>query len=186
MKDEEILRLYRQRDEQAIAETQKRYGALCYTIACNVLRDRGDAEECVNDTWRRAWDRIPPDEPQSMAAYLGRVTRNLALNRLQKQNRLKRGGGEMTLIWEELAELIPAGENPETQWARQAFGRVLDDFLRELPPPERGLFMRRYWWADSLGEAAAHCGIPVRRAKSVLARLRKALRSRLEKEEIML
>ena len=100
MKDEEILRLYRQRDEQAIAETQKRYGALCYTIACNVLRDRGDAEECVNDTWRRAWDRIPPDEPQSMAAYLGRVTRNLALNRLQKQNRLKRGGGEMTLIWE--------------------------------------------------------------------------------------
>ena len=183
MKDEEILRLYRQRDEQAIAETQKRYGALCYTIACNVLRDRGDAEECVNDTWRRAWDRIPPDEPQSMAAYLGRVTRNLALNRLQKQNRLKRGGGEMTLIWE---ELIPAGETPETQWERQAFGRVLDDFLRELPPPERVLFLRRYWWADSLGEAAAHCGIPVRRAKSVLARLRKALRSRLEKEEIML
>ena len=186
MKDEEILRLYRQRDEQAIAETQKRYGALCYTIACNVLRDRGDAEECVNDTWRRAWDRIPPDEPQSMAAYLGRVTRNLALNRLQKQNRLKRGGGEMTLIWEELAELIPAGETPETQWERQAFGRVLDDFLRELPPPERMLFLRRYWWADSLGEAAAHCGITVRRAKSVLARLRKALRSRLEKEEIML
>ena len=73
MKDEEILRLYRKRDEQAIAETQKRYGALCYTIACNVLRDRGNAEECVNDTWRRAWDRIPPDEPQSMAAYLGRV-----------------------------------------------------------------------------------------------------------------
>ena len=139
MKDEEILRLYRQRDEQAIAETQKRYGALCYTIACNVLRDRGDAEECVNDTWRRAWDRIPPDEPQSMAAYLGRVTRNLALNRLQKQNRLKRGGGEMTLIWEELAELIPAGETPETQWERQAFGRVLDDFLRgfrarQIPP----------------------------------------------------
>ena len=156
MKDEEILRLYRQRDEQAIAETQKRYGALCYTIACNVLRDRGDAEECVNDTWRRAWDRIPPDEPQSMAAYLGRVTRNLALNRLQKQNRLKRGGGEMTLIWEELAELIPAGETPETQWERQAFGRVLDDFLREPPPPERMLFLRRYWWADSLGEAAAH------------------------------
>ena len=121
-----------------------------------------------------------------MAAYLGRVTRNLALNRLQKQNRLKRGGGEMTLIWEELAELIPAGETPETQWERQAFGRVLDDFLRELPPPERVLFLRRYWWADSLGEAAAHCGIPVRRAKSVLARLRKALRSRLEKEEIML
>lgn len=186
MKDEEILRLYRQRDEQAIAETQKRYGALCYTIAYNVLRDRGDAEECVNDTWRRAWDRIPPDEPQSMAAYLGRVTRNLALNRLQKQNRLKRGGGEMTLIWEELAELIPAGGTPETQWERQAFGRVLDDFLRELPPSERVLFLRRYWWADSLGEAAAHCGIPVRRAKSVLARLRKALRSRLEKEEIIL
>ena len=124
--------------------------------------------------------------PATSCGTVGRVTRNLALNRLQKQNRLKRGGGEMTLIWEELAELIPAGETPETQWERQAFGRVLDDFLRELPPPERMLFLRRYWWADSLGEAAAHCGIPVRRAKSVLARLRKALRSRLEKEEIML
>ena len=121
-----------------------------------------------------------------MAAYLGRVTRNLALNRLQKQNRLKRGGGEMTLIWEELGEMLPDRETPERMWEQRAMQAALERFLRELPPPERVLFLRRYWWADSLGEAAAHCGIPVRRAKSVLVRLRKALRSRLEKEEIML
>lgn len=101
MKDEEILRLYRERSETALTETERQYGALCGTIARNILRNRQDAEECVNDTWHRAWNSIPPEEPRSLAAYLGRITRNLALNRLQKQNRLKRGGGEMTLIWEE-------------------------------------------------------------------------------------
>ena len=129
MRDEEILRLYRERCEEAITETQRQYGALCGTIAQNILRNRQDAEECVNDTWHRAWNSIPPEEPRSLAAYLGRITRNLALNRLQKQNRLKRGGGEMTLIWEELGEMLPDRDTPEQHWERRAIAAALERFL---------------------------------------------------------
>ena len=131
MKDEEILRLYRERSEAALAETERQYGALCGAIARNILRNRQDAEECVNDTWHRAWNSIPPEEPRSLAAYLGRITRNLALNRLQKQNRLKRGGGEMTLIWEELGEMLPDRDTPEQHWERRAIAAALERFLRQ-------------------------------------------------------
>ena len=186
MKDEEILRLYRARSEAALTETERQYGALCGTIARNILRDRQDAEECVNDTLHRAWNSIPPEEPKSLAAYLGRITRNLALNRLQKQNRQKRGGGEMTLIWEELGEMLPDRETPEQGWERAAVKETLERFLRGRTAEERILFLRRYWWAEPVKTAAEHCGIPPRRAKSILERLRCDLRNELEKEEITL
>lgn len=168
MKDEEILRLYRERSEAALAETERQYGALCGAIARNILRNRQDAEECVNDTWHRAWNSIPPEEPRSLAAYLGRITRNLALNRLQKQNRLKRGGGEMTLIWEELGEMLPDRDTPEQHWERRAIAAALERFLRGLTPEERILFLRRYWWAEPVKTAAAHSSISPRRARSIL------------------
>lgn len=186
MKDEEILRLYRERSEAALAETERQYGALCGTIARNILRNRQDAEECVNDTWHRAWNSIPPEEPRSLAAYLGRITRNVALNRLEKQNRQKRGGGEITLIWEELGEMLPDRDTPEQHWERRAIAAALERFLRGLTPEERILFLRRYWWAEPVKTAAAHCGIPARRARSILERLRRDLRNELEKEEITL
>lgn len=186
MKDEEILRLYRERSETALTETERQYGALCGTIARNILRNRQDAEERVNDTWHRAWNSIPPEEPRSLAAYLGRITRNLALNRLQKQNRLKRGGGEMTLIWEELGEMLPDRDTPEQHWERRAIAAALERFLRGLTPEERILFLRRYWWAEPVKTAAAHSGISPRRARSILERLRRDLRNELEKEEITL
>lgn len=186
MRDEEILRLYQKRSEQAIAETERQYGALCGAIARNILRNRQDAEECVNDTWHRAWNSIPPEEPRSLAAYLGRITRNLALNRLQKQNRLKRGGGEMTLIWEELGEMLPDRETPEQSWERAAAKAAIERFLQGLEAQERILFLRRYWWAEPVKTAAAHCGLSPQWAKSILERLRRDLRSELEKEEITL
>lgn len=186
MKDEEILRLYRERSEEAIAETQRQYGALCGAIARNILQNGQDTEECVNDTWHKAWNSIPPEEPRSLAAFLGRITRNLALNRLQKQQRLKRGGGEMTLIWEELGEMLPDREAPEQSWERGAMQAALGHFLQGLTPEERVLFLRRYWWAETVKDAAAHCGITPRRAKSILERLRRDLRKELEKEEITL
>lgn len=186
MRDEEILRLYRERCEEAITETQRQYGALCGAIARNILQNGQDAEECVNDALHRAWCSIPPEEPRSLAAYLGRITRNVALNRLEKQNRQKRGGGEITLIWEELGEMLPDRDTPEQHWERRAIAAALERFLRGLTPEERILFLRRYWWAERLKTAAAHCGIPARRAKSILERLRRALRSELEKEEITL
>ena len=186
MRDEEILRLYQKRSEQAITETERQYGALCGAIARNILRNRQDAEECVNDTWHHAWNSIPPEEPRSLAAYLGRITRNLALNRLQKQNRLKRGGGEMTLIWEELGEMLPDRETPEQSWERAAAKAAIERFLQGLEAQERILFLRRYWWAEPVKTAAAHCGLSPQRAKSILERLRRNLRNELEKEEITL
>ena len=186
MKDEEILQLYRERSEAALTETERQYGALCGTIARNILQNRQDAEECVNDTWHRAWNSIPPEEPRSLAAYLGRITRNLALNRLEKQNRQKRGGGEMTLIWEERGEMLPARETPEQTWERAAVKATLERFLRERTAEERILFLRRYWWAEPVKTAAEHCGIPPRRARRILERLRRDLRNELEKEEITL
>ena len=148
MRDEEILRLYRERSEEAITETQRQYGALCGAIARNILQNGQDAEECVNDALHRAWCSIPPEEPRSLAAYLGRITRNVALNRLEKQNRQKRGGGEITLIWEELGEMLPDRDTPEQHWERRAIAAALERFLRGLPPEERILFLRRYWWAE--------------------------------------
>ena len=186
MQDSEIIALYWQRDEAAIAETSRKYGAYCFRIAGNILTAKEDAEECVNDTWHRAWNSIPPEEPRSLAAYLGRITRNLALNRLQKQNRLKRGGGEMTLIWEELGEMLPDRDTPEQHWERRAIAAALERFLRGLTPEERILFLRRYWWAEPVKTAAAHSGISPRRARSILERLRRDLRNELEKEEITL
>ena len=185
MRDEEILRLYRERCEEAITETQRQYGALCGTIARNILRNRQDAEECVNDTWHRAWNSIPPEEPRSLAAYLGRITRNLALNRLQKQNRLKRGGGEMTLIWEELGEMLPDRDTPEQHWERRAIAAALERFLRGLTPEERILFLRRYWYVDSVQSIAARYAIKENTAKSILFRTREKLRRYLAGEGII-
>ena len=186
MEDEKIIGLYWERNEDAITETSSKYGKLFFRIASNILLNHEDSEECVNDTWHRAWNSIPPEEPRSLAAYLGRITRNLALNRLQKQNRLKRGGGEMTLIWEELGEMLPDRDTPEQHWERRAIAAALERFLRGLTPEERILFLRRYWWAEPVKTAAAHCGIPARRARSILERLRRDLRNELEKEEITL
>ena len=115
MKDEEILRLYRERSETALTETERQYGALCGTIARNILRNRQDAEECVNDTWHRAWNSIPPEEPRSLAAYLGRITRNLALNRLEKQNRMKC----RSLFWKKSRKRKPLDLMTFLHWSRR-------------------------------------------------------------------
>ena len=185
MRDEEILRLYRERCEEAITETQRQYGALCGAIARNILQNGQDAEECVNDALHRAWCSIPPEEPRSLAAYLGRITRNVALNRLEKQNRQKRGGGEITLIWEELGEMLPDRDTPEQHWERRAIAAALERFLRGLTPEERILFLRRYWYVDSVQSIAARYAIKENTAKSILFRTREKLRRYLAGEGII-
>ena len=184
MRDEEILRLYRERSEEAITETQRQYGALCGAIARNILQYGQDAEECVNDALHRAWCSIPPEEPRSLAAYLGRITRNVALNRLEKQNRQKRGGGEITLIWEELGEMLPDRDTPEQHWERRAIAAALGRFLRGLRPEERIVFLRRYWYVDTIAEIAVRYGISESAVQMRLNRTRAKLCTYLEKEGI--
>ena len=185
MEDEKIIGLYWERNEDAITETSSKYGKLFFRIASNILLNHEDSEECVNDTWHRAWNSIPPEEPRSLAAYLGRITRNLALNRLQKQNRLKRGGGEMTLIWEELGEMLPDRETPEQSWERAAAKAAIERFLQGLEAQERILFLRRYWYVDSVQSIAARYAIKENTAKSILFRTREKLRRYLAGEGII-
>ena len=184
MKDEEILRLYRERSETALTETERQYGALCGTIARNILRNRQDAEECVNDTWHRAWNSIPPEEPRSLAAYLGRITRNLALDRLDKATAQKRGSGQTFAPLDELAECVAAPGSVEDTFDAAETGRLISEFLRTLPEGTRNIFLRRYWYCDATADIAARYGLTESKVRVTLHRTRGKLAAYLQKKGV--
>ena len=183
MEDRQIIELYFDRNEQAIAETQKKYGAYCHTVAIGILTSREDAEECVNDTYLHAWNAIPPQRPQFLSAFLAKITRNLAISRYRSTHREKRGAGQLPLALEELQNCLPAstgGDPAEDLALREA----LNDFLRNLPEPSRGIFLRRYWFVRSVAEIAAEMGMKESRVKMILLRTREKLREHLAREGI--
>ena len=181
MEDSVIIELYWQRNEQAIAETQTKYGAFCYSIAMNLLRLPEDAEECVSDTWHAAWNAMPPQRPEKLRAWLGRVTRNLSLSRWNRNHRDKRSGGIPELL-EELEDCLPAPETAEGALEARELRRAVDAWLGGLRKEERILFLARYWNGLSLQELA-HCrGLRPEKLSLKLFRLRKSLRAFLEKE----
>ena len=184
MDDEQILALYFARAENAIAETGRRYGRYCASIAMSFLQSRADAEECVNDTYLAAWNAIPPARPSALSAFLGRITRNLSINRLRAKQTQKRGGGTVDALLDELAECLPSRETVEQALADKAVAEAINTFLRTLDGVARRLFVRRYWYADSLRDAAARLGLRESTAKSMLFRTREKLRAYLEKEGI--
>ncbi len=174
MDDQTILDLYFARNEDAIRETERRYGALCRTVALNILRDTGDAEECVNDTYIKTWNAIPPARPSSLSAFLCRITRNLALDRVRKKTRQKRNA-DLTVSLEELADCIPmrdeeVGELPA----------LLNQFLGRLDATERQIFVGRYFHACPVKTLARLHGLTPKAVTSRLARTREKLRSFLE------
>lgn len=181
--DREIVGLYWARDQLAIAESQRKYGGFCSGIARNILRSREDAEECVNDTWGRAWESMPPQRPQSLGAYLGRIVRNLSLNRWRKNRAARRGGGELDLLLSELEDCLPApGEGvlcPEEE-----LSGVITAWLEGLPPEDRSLFLRRYWYGDPVSLLARARGTTGNHLSVRLHRLRQRLREHLEKEGV--
>lgn len=184
MEDLEIVALYWQRNEEAIAESGKKYGGYCRRIARNILENEADAEECVNDVWLRAWNAIPPQKPARLAAFLGRITRNLALNRLEKEWARKRGGGIREAVLEELEECLPA---PAVDPAEDMVIRdTLDRFLADLPAGTRQMFLQRYWYLCSVKEIAAARGMGESRVKMALLRARNQLKELLEQEGITL
>ena len=186
MEDVQIIELYWQRSEDAIGETSRKYGPYCHTIAHNILHSARDAEECVNDTWLRAWNAMPPKRPSRLIAFLGKITRNLSLNRLLKGQAQKRGGGGCETALEELEDCLPAPDGVETEADDKALAAALDCFLSDLPPETRTLFLRRYWYMTPLKSLAAELGINENTAASTLLRTRKALKRYLEKEGIAL
>lgn len=185
MDDQTIVSLYWARSDRAIAETQVKYGPYCARIARNILEDPGDSEETVSDTWLAAWNAIPPDRPGALAPYLGRITRNLSLNRLKARRADKRGGGALPLSLEELDGCIPASSRLEEGVEARELGEKISDFLRREPRDARKMFVLRYFYCESVADIAKRLGCGESKVKSALARTRDRLRRFLEEEGLL-
>ena len=179
--DEDIVNLYFDRSEEAIAACQVKYGKSCHTVAYNILRSDEDAEECVNDTWLRAWNSIPPERPTRLGAWLSTVTRRLALTRYEKKTAARRNGG-MEASLEELSECVTAGSL--TIADEVALSEAINGFLASLPTRTRMIFMRKYWYMDSIADIAKALGMGESAVKVTLHRTREKFRKHLAKEGI--
>ena len=182
MNDSEIIARYFQRNEAALDETAKQYGAPCRRLALRLLDNPQDAEECFNDALLRLWETIPPAEPESLFAYLSTIVRNLACDRLRAQNRKKRGSNAVQLALDELAECLPAGESTEAALDSRELGRAIEAFLDAQPRERRIIFMQRYWAMLSVREIAAMYKLNESTVKSTLKRMRDRLAEYLKQE----
>ncbi len=183
MEDNRIIDLYWQRSEQAIAESDAKYGPYCSRIALGLLQNSEDMQECVSDTWLAAWNAMPPHRPAVLRTFLGKLTRRLSIQRLRARGRLKRGGGEAALVLEELEQCIPAqGQDVQTILEAKELTAVLDRFLERLPAVQRQVFLARYWYGMSTADIAGRFGFTESKVKSLLYRVREKLRRMLQEE----
>lgn len=186
MEDTKIIDLYWARQETAIVETDKKYGNYCRSIALHILSNMEDSEECVNDTWLRAWDCMPPKRPDILSAFLGKITRNLSISRYRMNRAKKRGSGEPELLLLELEECLPSAANVEEEVEGKETSEAIDRFLYSVEEESRNVFIRRYFYVDSIKEIADRFEISESKVKSQLFRMRKRLKEHLEKEGIVL
>ena len=184
MEDNKIVDLYWQRSEDAVPETAAKYGSYCRIIAYNILADYEDAEECVNDTWLGAWNSMPKNRPSMLAPYLAKLTRWISLGRLRDRNCLKRGGGQTSVVLEELSECLDAGIDVEKQVERKELAAAIRRFLAGLDEQPCQVFLARYWFMASIDEIAEKFEFSQSKVKSMLMRTRRALRAYLEEAEL--
>ena len=184
MTDKEIVALFLDRNQQALAETKQAYGSQCMRLARRILDNADDAEECVNDSYLRLWQRIPPDRPVSLGAYLSRIVRNVCFDRLRQLGAAKRGGSAITVSLNEL-EQITGRSSVESELAAKELGAAVGRFLRTVPDLNRTVFLRRYYFMDTREEIAARCSISTAQVSVRLSRTRKQLRDYLKKEGLL-
>ena len=184
MSEQEILDLYLARNEEAVKKSEEIYGAYCHTIAYRILRDEGAAAECVNDTWFQAWRTIPPTIPRQLGAYLAKITRNLSLNRYRHAHQKKRGADRVTVCIDELQECLASDSTPEEAYEQSFLREVINDFVSDLPREERMMFVRRYFYMDSVAEVAEYLGCSESKVKTTMFRTRKKLQEVLIREEV--
>lgn len=184
--DDEIITLYWERKQEAISETDVKYGNYCYSIGFRILADTEDTMECVNDTWLNAWNAIPPEKPEVLRLFLGKITRNLSLNRIRDKHRIKRGGGQAVLTFDELQECIPCYDSPEKKYEDKQVTEYINDWLSKLDKEKRVAFVRRYWFCESINKTAELLGFSESKTKSLLFRLRKELKEYLEMEGVVI
>lgn len=183
MDDLAIVELYHRRSERAIAESDKKYGGLCRSIALRLLGVREDAEECVNDTWHAAWNKMPPERPRALGAFLGRITRNLSISRWRRDHAQKRYEG-MEVLLSELEDCVPAPGSVEEAVDRAQLSAAISAWLEGLTEVDRRLFLRRYWYGDGVKELAAAAGMGANALAQRLLRLRRGLQAFLETEGV--
>lgn len=182
MDDKGIVRLYFERNEQAIDETSKKYGKYCFSIANNILSNREDAEESVNDTYLDAWNSIPPHRPNSLSLFLGKITRRISIDLYRRKNAQKRGGGELALVLDELYQCIADEADVEKEFEKMHLSEVINEFVKYLPRSEQKVFICRYWYMDSIQSISKRFGYSESKVRSMLFRTREKLRETLRKE----
>lgn len=182
MDDKSIVDLYFSRDQEAITQTDKKYGHYCYRIAYNILTNKEDAEESVSDTYVAAWRVIPPRRPSVLSTFLGKITRHIAIDRWRERNASKRGGGEVPLALEELQDCVAGMQNVEMDYERKEIIKAYVKFLDALPVTERRVFLCRYWYVDSVEAIADKFGFSQSKVKTMLHRTRSKLRKQLAEE----
>lgn len=184
MEDKEIVDLYWERNELAIEETAKKYGNYCRKIAFSILRNEEDTLECINDTYLKVWESIPEERPHYFIAYIAKIAKNISINRYNKKMSKKRGSGEITLVYEELANGISSKSEIDSLVELQHITEVINVFLGQLDTIERIIFVRRYWYVDSIKDIAKRYHYSEGLVKTKLHRLRKQLKKQLLKEGV--
>ncbi len=184
MEDQEIIILYRSRSETAISETDKKYGHYCYAIAYNILYDRGESSECVNDTYFKLWKTIPPKIPDILQAFIGKITRNTALNTYEKKKTKKRDSGEIELALSELQECVDMESDVEVQSNKKELENAISDFLQGLEKQKRIIFVLRYWYIMPVKQIAHKQDISEANVKVILFRIRSELKEYLQERNL--
>lgn len=182
MEDKDIIALYWRRDEDAIIKTGEKYGAYLMKIADNILKDLRDSEESVNDTYLRAWNSMPPNRPDVLKLYLGRITRGVAIDIFRRRSSKKRLGSQYAVSLEELGDCVSGADDPQARAEVSALATAIGEYLNGLEPRTRDVFICRYYFMDPLADIAEYCGMTEAAVKSLLHRTRQGLRCHLEQE----
>jgi RNA polymerase sigma factor (sigma-70 family) len=182
MEDLDIIGLFWKRCETAIHFSQEKYGTYCFSLAYHILENQEDCEECVSDTWLHAWNTIPPQKPNALRMFFAKLTRNLAFDRWRHRSAEKRGGGVLPLVLDELSECIPSKENTEDQVIARDLEETVRAFLRTLQQREGDIFLRRYFFTESIEEIASSYGLTRNHVSVILGRTRKLLKNHLIQE----
>lgn len=182
MEDLQIVQLYWDRDQQAIACSKEKYGIYCFTVANHILDNFQDSEECVSDTWLSAWNAMPPYRPQVLRMFFAKITRRLAFNRFKANSAQKRGGGQLPLVLEELSQCVAGSEDLDGALVAKELGTCIRNFVEQLPPREGDVFVRRYFFTEPVKEIAQKYGLTENHVSVILNRTRNKLKDHLQKE----
>ena len=185
LSDKEIVSLFNERDEKALSAVSRKYGSYCGTVVRSILKDPQDAEECLNDTWLRAWESIPPEKPRNLGGFLVTIAKNISLTRYKLMRAEKRGSGEIPLVLDELSECVAGNGSVERVFEQKLLTDAVNEFLRTLSPEKRDIFVLRYWYCLPVAEIARKVGLNRSNTSVILSRTRRGLIAYLKKKELL-